>query len=305
VRPPEPTVLRHRSPALSYDLVLAEPVPRLRGLVRGLQGFEERAAGPVRRRELPSGDGVLILDLGDGWLVEPPGAGPQQAVRHRSFASGLNDVPAFSEHAGRAVCLQVDLTPLGIRALLGVPAGELTGIVVGLEDLLGAEAGPLVEGLHDAHSWSARFALLQHALAARAAEAPVPRPDVMRAWQRLQATGGRLAVEVLARELGCSRRHLARRFAQDVGLPPKAFARVLRFRRAAGLLLDPAGPPLGAVAVECGFSDQAHLTREVRAIAGIPPAALRAGLLPGGAGVDGTATTPPVPSVQDAAAVAA
>jgi AraC-like DNA-binding protein len=304
VREPEPTLLRHRSAEVSYDLVLAPPSPRLRGLIRGMMGFDEWAPGPVRRRELPSGDGVLILDLGEGWLIAPPGDGPDGAPVHRtSFASGLNDLPAFSEHAGRATSLQVDLTPLGIRALLGVPAGELTGIVVGLDDLLGADAGRLLERLHAARDWRARFGVLEDVLAARAAEAPVPRPDVVRALQRLQDSGGRLAVEALASELRCSRRHLARRFAQDVGLPPKAYARVLRFRRAADLLLDPSGPAVADVAAAAGYSDQAHLTREVRAIAGVPPAALRAAVLPGGGGVEADATA--VPSVQDAQHVAA
>ena len=118
---------------------------------------------------------------------------------------------------------------------------------------------------------------------------------------RLEATGGRLAVADLARELGCSRRHLARRVGEEVGLGPKAFARVLRFRRAAGRLADPSGPSPAAVAAACGYSDQAHLTREVTALAGLPPAALRAEARPRAGGPEDA----PVPFVQDPAAATA
>lgn len=290
-----PATLRHEAPELAYELHRRAPHPALAGLVRGMAGFWERSAGPVRRRELPSGDAVVILDLDAGWEV----AGEHAPVRLGSFASGLSAGPAFAGHDGRATCLQLDLTPAGVRALLGVPAGELAGRAVELDALLGDEARRLVERLADAPTWAARFAELEAALLARAAQAPPPWPDVAYAERRLRETAGRLPVEALARELGCSRRHLARRFARDVGLTPKTFARVQRFRRAAALLREPAGPSLAAIAHACGYVDQAHLTREARALAGVTPSALRAAALPGGGGVAA------VPSVQDRAVVAA
>ncbi|HEY8581942.1 MAG TPA: helix-turn-helix transcriptional regulator [Capillimicrobium sp.] len=293
--------LRHTSGELSYELHLRSPSAPLRGLVTGLQGFAERSAAPVMRRELPSGDAVLILDLDAGWRVAEVGS--RAPARMASFVGGISDAPSFAGHDGRAECVQVDLTPAGVRALLGVPAGELANTVVGLDDLLGADGRRLVEALHGAPTWLARFRLLEAALARRALEAPPPRHDVQRAWQRLQATDGALPVEALARELRCSRRHLARRFAEDVGLGPKAFARVLRFRRAAALLRDPGGPPIVDVALRCGYADQAHLTRETRELSGVTPGALRAAALPGGGGVGATADD--VPSVQDEPARAA
>jgi AraC-like DNA-binding protein len=292
--------LRHESPELSFELHLQPPDQRLCGLVTALQGFSERAHAPVCRRELPSGQAVLILDLDAGWRVGDAAGGS----RFRSFASGLYDGPAFAAHDGRATSIQVDLTPWGVRALLGVPAGDLTNRVVALDEVLGAQGRRLIERLHDAATWEARFAVVQDALVARAVEAPAPRPDVLRAWRRLRETSGALPVEELARELRCSRRHLARRFAEDVGLAPKAFARVLRFSRAAALLRDPEGPPLASIAAATGYADQAHLTREVRALAGLTPGALRASVLPGGGGVDADPAAP-VPSVQDRPAVAA
>jgi transcriptional regulator GlxA family with amidase domain len=80
------------------------------------------------------------------------------------------------------------------------------------------------------------------------------------------------SVRAVAAEVGLSERQLARRFAERVGVPPKAFARVLRFQRAAALLASGHAP--SATALACGYADQAHLTREGAALAGITPAAL-------------------------------
>jgi len=82
-----------------------------------------------------------------------------------------------------------------------------------------------------------------------------------------------LRIENLAREVGWSRRHLAERFRREVGLAPKAAARVIRFERACDRLFVPGRPPLARVAAETGYVDQAHLSRDFRELAGIPATA--------------------------------
>lgn len=167
--------------------------------------------------------------------------------------------------------MQFDLEPPAARALLGVPAGELAHRTVALEDLLGVDAARLAERLHAAPDAKGRFAVLDEVLLRGVARARKPaRPDVERAWALLRATGGRIRVEALARELGCTRRHLARRFAEDVGVSPKVAARIMRFEAARGRL---GSVSLARLAAEHGFADQAHLTREFRALAGAPPTA--------------------------------
>ena len=81
-------------------------------------------------------------------------------------------------------------------------------------------------------------------------------------------------VPVLAGALGLGERQLRRRFAAAVGYGPKTFARVERFR--AALALVRAGEPLARAAAEAGYADQAHMTREIAALAGRTPALLRA-----------------------------
>lgn len=75
-------------------------------------------------------------------------------------------------------------------------------------------------------------------------------------------------VGAVAWEIGLSERQLRRRCLDAFGYPPKVLQRVLRFD--AAMRLAWAGRPFAAVAFEAGYADQAHLAREVRALAGVP-----------------------------------
>lgn len=190
-------------------------------------------------------------------------------VDRRSFVAGMYDEPAVTEFRGEQLGIGVDVSPLAARQLFGVPLSELARCTVPLEDLLGRGAEELVERLAGAPGWEARFQLLDQVLARRLREAPPIRPAVVAAWDRLQETGGRITVEALAREVGYSRRQLAARFGEDVGLGPKAIARIVRFERACALLRGGAG--LAETAAAAGYADQPHLNREAIALTGVTP----------------------------------
>lgn len=72
----------------------------------------------------------VILDLGDGWSVADARRPERAPERVGSFVAGLTDGPVVVEHGGTARCLQVDLTPLGARRLLGRPMSEIANRVV-------------------------------------------------------------------------------------------------------------------------------------------------------------------------------
>jgi len=249
-----------------WECSRGEPSPPLRALVRGggYQGFDQSMDAPVRRLELPHAGIVLIVSLGPRIDVD--------GDAHGSFVAGLYDAPVTVTDDGHQSCLQANLTPLGARMLLGLPMRELAGRTVALDDVLGG--GDLAQRLAELPTWPARFAALDAFLLRRLRDAVAPRPDVAYAWARLEHTGGRVAIGALCGELGCSGRHLSARFGEEVGMAPKAFARVLRFERAAALLADGVRP--AQVSATCGFADQSHLNREFRALAGRSPVALAA-----------------------------
>jgi AraC-like DNA-binding protein len=246
-------------------------------------GYREFSAAPFRRRELPSGEVTLILSLGPELVVGGPGAGGS-GQRVTSFLAGLSTGPAITEFSGVQHGIEVNLTPLAARMLVGGSMAELADRVVPLDAVLGREADRLAERLHDAPGWAERFALLDGVLARRLAAAPQPPPDADWAWRRLRETHGRLPIGRLAAEIGCSHRHLGVRLREHIGLAPKAAARVLRFDRAVRLMRADAGR-WADIAAECGYADQPHLNRDFRALAGATPGELLAARLPGGQGI--------------------
>ena len=185
---------------------------------------------------------------------------------------------------GEALCLQINFSPLGARRFLRCDLGELAGRVFARSEL--AVARDLEARLLEVADWPGRFDLLEALLAERILAAPPDDPRVEAAWRLLQRSGGRLRVDALAAELEISRKHLHALLVRQIGAGPKTLARILRFDRAMerlGAPLEDAG--LAGLALACGYADQAHFTREVTALAGASPLALRRRLQPDGSGV--------------------
>ncbi len=243
-------------------LVIAEfePHPALRGVVRRAADYRERSA-PVRRLEAPLAGVVLIVSLGPDMEIDGRQTG--------SFVAGVWDRPTVTGHRGEQAGYQLYLDLLGARRLLGVPLRELANRLVALEDVLGPFATELAERLAAAPDGAARHALAQRLLTGRLGDDHGAAPEVAHALRRLRATSGAARVEALAAEVGWSRRHLAARFRDEVGLPPKALARLIRVERAAQRVR--AGEPLADVAYDSGYADQPHFNRDFRELVGCTP----------------------------------
>ncbi|MFJ8189596.1 helix-turn-helix domain-containing protein [Streptomyces sp. NPDC096094] len=152
-------------------------------------------------------------------------------------------------------------------ALLGVPAHELRDRRVELADLWpAARVRRLTTRVNAAPDPASG---LEEAALSRAAEAEPADPMLRRIVTALDA--GRPVADT-ADELGIGARRLHRRSLAAFGYGPKTLARVLRLQRA--LALARAGTPLAETAVRSGYADQAHLTRDVRQLAGVSPGEL-------------------------------
>jgi AraC-like DNA-binding protein len=259
---------------VSATFAAGTPHSALRGVVLRYEGYAVSGGAPVVFRELPCTFVPIIIDLDAGWSV----AHKQHVapLRLDSFVAGVTDGPVMVGHAGSARCLQVDLTPLGARRLVGMPMSELANQTVPIDDVLGRFGHHLVQRVGDAPDWPTRFALIDDALRLRLTEAAPVDAGVAWSLDRIVASGGAAVIGDLADELGWSHRRLIARYRDTVGLPPKLVARIVRFERLiAHLKIHPA-IEWAAAATACGYFDQAHLAREVRELADITPTELRA-----------------------------
>jgi AraC-like DNA-binding protein len=249
------------------------PHPALRGLVAGAVGYAQDGLAPGTHRGLPSPTLTLVVTLDEPLDVAAHPDPAQAPGRYDALLGGLHTTPALIRHPGRQAGLQLSLTPLGARRLLGLPAGELAALDLDPADVLGGTE--LVERVRAAATWGERFAAAEDVLR-RAARDGDPPPEVAEAWRLTLAGAGRLRVADIARRVGWSERHLTARFRAETGLGPKQAARVVRFDRARRVLAASPRPDLAGLAAATGYADQAHLTRDWRAFTGLPPLRWRA-----------------------------
>jgi AraC-like DNA-binding protein len=234
-------------------------------------GYRQQGVPAGRHRGLPSPYLTLIFTLDDPLVVaghpdprQPPGT-------FLTLLGGLHTTPALITHDGRQSGVQVALSPLGARALCGLPAGELADLDVQADAVLGGAAFETQERMQAARTWQERFTVIDRLLLRRLADTDHrPAPELVRAWDLLLRSGGSISVSALAEEVGWSERRLSGRFRTEIGLSPKAVARVVRFDRARRLYVASPGS-LADLAARTGYFDQAHLAREFRALAGCSP----------------------------------
>lgn len=246
----------------------------LRPFVYRIGGFEDPGAA-IRHRELPLVGTPLILTFGAPYELSTADDPDRPVVIRPAFVAGLHHRYTTSRTTGPNWSIQIDLSPIGAFRILGFPLDELTDRIEDVTDVLGADARRLISDLEISARWDTRFELVETFLLRRLERGRVETPGITWTWRQLAMSHGRIPIGVLAEELSWSRRHFSQRFRRELGLPPKTVARQLRFARAAVLIQRPSARSLADIAIRCGFADQAHLSREFRALAGVTPTGLR------------------------------
>ncbi|MGW7102494.1 helix-turn-helix domain-containing protein [Streptomyces sp. NPDC054838] len=251
--------------AVVWDVASPQRPSRVAGLTMAGFGVRDLAA----LRMVPHPAVTLLLEFGAGSPVLDCAAGRQQ--RGSMVAGpGLGSGGAVRARGENVECVQVRLSPVIARAVLGVSPADLDGAVVPLDELWGRQAFRIRERLGEVPAWQDRFALTDALLTRRYEAGPPVDPEVAWAWRRIVASRGLVRVDGLAAEAGWSRKRLWSRFRSQLGLPPKRAVKLVRFDHAAHRLV--AGEGAARVAADAGYADQSHLHRDVMAFTGATPA---------------------------------
>lgn len=220
----------------------------------------------VEERVIPDGAQRLVINLGD---APTEGSSPGLAA----LALGASAAPALVRMRGRIEGFSLALRPGAAAALFGVPASELSGAAVPLEELW-REAPALIERLARARGDRARARLLTEALQQRLVAAPPPTArEATKAAALIAAARGARSLGDVADELGLGARRLQQLFALHVGLAPRTWGRLARMHDVLRSLrrLSPRRPDWAEVALDHGYCDQAHLANELRSLCGLSP----------------------------------
>lgn len=252
--------------------------------LRGVEGFlhHQRATGALYRELHPAPD--LAAFVACGWIsvvghqagtpampVVPDGCsdiitcddlppilvGPDTQARWPALPAGT-------------VITGLRFRPGALRGVVGIPAVDLVDNNVELGDL--SESGRRLQAdLLGADTLHGRLALMEHWVRGRARL----QPRDMGVIQACQAMVAKPTMDLadLATGMGWSTRRLHREFTASCGYGPKTMQRILRVQRVTRVAHRTRRRlSLSAIAAASGFADQAHMTREFRAITGFTPA---------------------------------
>lgn len=230
------------------------------------------ADGPTypAERILPTGTTELVINLGVDTIAKANSQGTQRLSG--AVVSGPYTRPFDIDAREHTAMVGVHFKPGGVRAVLGISAHELVGSHINLDTVWNGAAADLRSEICETQSITQQLAIVERTLLARLHGRRGLTPEVAFVVDAL-SLDRQPTIEKLARAIGFSHRRLIQLFTAQVGMPPKRFARVQRFRHAHDAVSSALSPPhWPTFAIEHGYADQSHMIREFQEFSGMTPA---------------------------------
>lgn len=215
--------------------------------------------------------------VGDGHvpehLVAPDGCANVVFCRGATMeAAGAMTVSRKYERAPVSQIVGIRLRPGSAGAFFRIGASEITDCVLPADSLIVRFAREVEGRLEDAGSAGEGLRILSSALAQSCSINETGKARLFRkAVRAMIAANGQIDLDVTARHANLTVRQFRRRCLEETGLSPKMLCRVLRFRRALGLMRRPHQHGVASLALDSGYYDQSHFIREFREFTGFSP----------------------------------
>lgn len=252
------------------------PAPPLDALISRLWDWDMPPASHHYERVLPVPGASLIINLHENETRVYTDDAERRCVRAAASVIGGPCLRSqIIDTAEQVRVMGVVFRPGGAHALTGEDHETLVSQDIGLEDIFGSSAHYLREQLLDTPSPLERLALLERWLLAHM-RMPRLAPEVVHALREIGACPQVVRIGPLVRDTGLSEYRFGRLFRRQVGMGPKHYARLMRFRGVVGAVCRSTTVDWSSVAADGGYGDQAHLVHEFRAFAGMTPTAFMA-----------------------------
>jgi AraC-like DNA-binding protein len=195
-------------------------------------------------------------------------------ARARSIIIGPQLTPVTLDLGSEHFCVIVSLKPCGMYRLLGVPLQEIVDRDYDARLVIGSEIDEVLEQLQEAQTNALKNEVIQqYLLGKRQQLKPALAFDL--AMVQLVRGMGNLSIDYLANQSNLSVRQFERKSLERLGLPPKVYARMVRFTHAYNYKERNPSASWSAIAYRCGYFDQMHLIRDFKFFAGFTPNILK------------------------------
>jgi AraC-like DNA-binding protein len=165
----------------------------------------------------------------------------------------------------------VRFRPGGAYPFFRFPISELSESVTELDLIWGRLVDEIRDELQEVESPDERLLRLESFLLRQVQRSLEPNRLITFAVHQLQHSPQFLAIRDLASMIGITQKHLISQFEKVVGLRPKSFARVCKFQKVVNLIEQQNQIEWSAIALECGYYDQAHFIKEFHTFSGLNP----------------------------------
>lgn len=229
------------------------------------------SAAPANAGEiLPDGSVEIVLSFADPVKHQQPGTAPGGFLER--MVVGQLDRRTIVEYTGRVDLVGIRFQPTGAYRFFGTPLRELRGQIIKIDDLSGRIDRQIANRIDPAEPLTRRIAVLEQILLEQLSHVLRPDSVVDEAVGAIQHAKGQMQIAELITGLKISDRQLERRFHDRVGIGPKLLCRIMRFQHVMEIAEQSRQPSWSALAVDCGYYDQAHLIQDFQQFAGAPPA---------------------------------
>jgi AraC-like DNA-binding protein len=246
------------------------PPPPYDGFIENLWYWEGFEPGHAKDTIMASGRVGIMVNLREDALTWYDGEGYGRRNRIPGIAVCGTHSTHFAIDAYQASNMGVQFRPGGAFAFFGGSARDFANAHVSLADIWGADAHRLHQRLVQAPTAEEKIAILFRAVVERFEERE-RHPAVLLALSRLRRAPHRASVRDIAREAEVSAKRLIHLFAEQVGVTPKLYLRVLRFQRVLERVHTAASVDWMEEVERHGYYDQPHFIREFREFSGFTP----------------------------------
>lgn len=234
-----------------------------------VQGFE---AGYTREKILPDGAIELIIDFDSQpkCIFEDEASEGFRTVKKAWISGERTRYIVIGAETNQSM-VGIRFRPGGAYPFFRFPISELSESVTELDLIWGRLVDEIRDELAEIESPDARLLKLELFLLRQVQRSLEPNRLISFAVNQLQLSPQFLAIRDLASTIGITQKHLISQFEKVVGLRPKSFARVCKFQKVVNLIEQQDQFEWSAIALECGYYDQAHFIKEFHTFSGLNP----------------------------------